>query len=204
MNFTLLKIENSSKLKSLSKNKINFFKKDEEISLFHFNKLDNDLFHAVFNISDEYLVSTKKLGNQHNFIYSSLINFFFFLDNNFAIIEFINNEYQNDVLTDIKTRTKTSINIHKLDNELLLKIFHSLGGTIKKLYYSNDEDEYFELDYVKEDLLNKIANNNTIDSFTVLFEGQYASVSSQGRISVDNSNQEYLVNFIKRLLNAIN
>lgn len=204
MNFSLLKVDNPNKLKSLSKNKFNFFKKDEDVSLFHFNKLENELFHAVFNINDEFVVSTKKLGNQHNYVYSSLINFFFLLNNDYAFLEYINKEYQNEVLTEINSRSRSNVNIQKLNNEFLLKINQSLNGIIKKLYYSNDEEEYFELDYVNEDSLKEIAAHSTIESLTILFDQQYVSVSREGKISVDNSNQEYVVNFIKRLLDAIN
>lgn len=203
MNFSLLKVDKPLKLKSLSKAKVNFFKREEEISIFHFNKFDSDLFHVVFNINDEYQIGTKKLGNQHNLVYSSLINFFFLLNSNYAFLEYLNKEYQEEILNEVQTRTKASVGVLTLDNELLMKIYRSLDGTIKKLQYTSPDEEYFNLEYVNDEQLNKIFNENTIDSYTVLIEGQFISISKEGRISVDNSDEDFVINFTKRLLNAI-
>lgn len=203
MKFSLVRVDNPNKLKSLSKNKTSFFKREEEISLFHFNMFDNGLFHAVFSISDEYQVSTKKLGSQHNFVYSSLVNFFFLNNHNYAFLEYVNNEYQNEVVKEIDHRTKNNLETQLLDNSLMIKLYKELSGTIKKIRYSNDEGELFDLDFVNHEGLIKIGNQNTIDDFTVLVENQYISVSREGFISVDNSDELFLIGFTKRILDAI-
>ncbi|WP_079525498.1 hypothetical protein [Solibacillus isronensis] len=204
MNFSLLKVDNPNKLKSLSRNKINFFKKQEDVSLFHFNKIDNDLYHAVFNISDEYQVSTKKLGNQHNYIYSSLINFFFLPENKYAFMEYINKEYLEEVLTDVNKRTKASLSKIEINNSLFKLIYNDLNGTIKKLKYTNEEDEFFDLDFVTNEKFLGIINSNIIEELTVLVENQFITINKNGRVSVDNSEEQFLVTFTKRILNAIN
>lgn len=203
MNFILLKVDNPKKLKSLSKNKINFFRKDEEISIFHYNQMDNGLFHVVFNISDEYVVSTKKLGHQHNFTYSSLSNYFFDLDTNYTVLEYINNEYLDEILNEIKKKTKSLISIVEIKNDQLLEIYGEFKGKIKKLEYTNQDEELIELDNISQDTLQKISENNSLDSITFLFDNQFVTIKANGKISVDNSNQDYLVGFIERVLNAV-
>lgn len=204
MNFSLLKVEHPKKLKSLSRSKINFFKKQEDVSLFHFNKIGDDLFHAVFNISDEYQVSTKKLGNQYNYMYSSLVNFFFLPQNKYALLELINKEFLEEVITDINKRTKAAINKHEVNNGSFGLIFHDLNGSIKKIKYTNEDDEYLESDFVSKEKFNDLINSSVIEELTILVENQFITVNKNGRVSVDNSDEQFLVNFTKRILNAIN
>lgn len=203
MNFSLLKVEHPNKLKSLSRNKINFFKKQEDVSLFHFNKIDDDLYHAVFNVSDEYQVSTRKLGNQYNYMYSSLVNFFFLPQNKYALMEYINKEYLEEVITDINKRTKASISKYEINNDFFKLIFLDLNGTIKKLKYINEDEEYFELDFISNEKFIELINSNIIEELTVLVENQFITVNKKGRVSVDNSDEQFLVHFTKRILNAI-
>src|SRR5690625_2782259 len=101
MKFSLLEVEQPKKLNLLSKNRINFFVKKEDVSLFHFNELDNNFIHVVFNISDEYQVGTKKLGSQINYSYSSLINFFYIPNNRYVLFVYIIINYLNEYFNNI-------------------------------------------------------------------------------------------------------
>ncbi|MCY9399118.1 hypothetical protein MOF38_04860, partial [Bacillus haynesii] len=105
-----------SLLKSLRKNKINFFNKEDEISLFHINQIEKNIFHVVFKINDVYQLGTKRMGNQHNFTYTSLINCFFFLDNNYLLIENVTSEYEADIVKYIEQKTGTEVRKTKISN----------------------------------------------------------------------------------------
>lgn len=203
MNFILFEVDNPKKLKSLSKNKISFFKKDDDVSLFHFNKMENELFHVVFNISDEYMVSTKKLGNQHHFSYSSLTNFFFDVNSHTTLIEYINKEYLEEVLREIEKRTKSSIRVKNVTNEHFLILQKEFLGKIKKIEYTNSDEEFLEVENVGNNFIEENINKITIEKMVVFYENQYLSVNSNGKISIDNSDQEYVIKFVKRLINEI-
>lgn len=203
MNFSILKVDKPNKLTSLSRSKINFLNKEEDISLFHFNKFDDDLYHVVFNILDEYQVSTRKLGQQHNHAYSSLVNLFFLADSHYVLIEYINKNFQEEVINELMRRTKVIIESPKLNNELLAILYYDFNGVIKKLNYTSKDEELLSVDYVNEKDFTEIVSENTVDDFTLLVENQFIKVSRTGRISVNNSNENYLVNFVKRILNAI-
>src|SRR5699024_4123464 len=201
--FSLIKVDNSKKLKALSRNKVNFLKKEEDASLFHFNKFDNDLFHAVFNVNDEYQIGTKKLGKQYNYAYSSLINFFFLLSNNYALIEHLNEKYKNEVLDYINNKTDAKLKAAYIDNSIIINLYRSLSGTVKKIEYTNNDDELFDKDFVSDGEFYEIANAYTIDRLTLLVDKQFLSITKKGKITIDNSDEGFLIKFTKRILDAI-
>lgn len=203
MKFSLLKIDDTSKLKKLSKNKRSFFYKEEDVTLFHYNVLENGLYHAVFNVNDEYQVGTKKLGKQYNLSYSSLVNFFFLEKNKYAFIEHTNDQFRNEVISYIENRTKSNIKLFELDNKIIMKIFNTFDGTVKKIEYTNEYEELLDKDFVNTKELNDIANSYEIDRITFLVENQYLSLTKSGNVIVDNSDENFLINFTKRILSTI-
>lgn len=203
MNFSLLRVEHPKKLKRISKSKINLLKKDEEISLFHFNELYNGLFHAVYYLQDEYKIGTKKLGVQHNYAYSSLINFFFSPESPYAFIEYVNNEYQKESIREIEKKANTTMQVLDINNNLFNRFYKELQGTVKKINYSNDDGELLDLDFVSDDKFNQILKDNIIDGITILFDNKFVTITNEGRISVNNSEENYVYNFIKRILDAM-
>ncbi|MDY7430598.1 MULTISPECIES: hypothetical protein [Bacillus] len=203
MNFSLFRVDKPSKLKLLSKNKINFFKKNEEISLFHFNQVAKNMFHFVLNISDVYQIGTKRMGNQHNFTYSSLINCFFFLDSDYLLIEKVTSEYESDVVKHISNKTKVKISKHFISNNQFLNVKLKLGGSIKNLEYYDEEEGDFFLDFVSEEKLKNIANNYEIEKITMLVEDEFISIFQKGKISVNNSDDQYLIKFTREIVDAI-
>ncbi|SDX63353.1 hypothetical protein [Salimicrobium album] len=203
MNFSLLKVDQPKKLKSLSKNKINFLKKEEEISLFHFNQFENGLFHVVFNISDEYQVSTLKLGTQYNFVYSSLVNFFFIINEQLVFIEYVNNEYQKEVLKEIERRTKVNLNSVEINNFSFKKIYECLGGNVKRINFSDEEEGLLSDGPIISNRFYEIEEGYKIDDITFLINDRFLKVTKNGKISVDNSDEQYLTEFVKKIINVL-
>ncbi|WP_339161840.1 hypothetical protein [Siminovitchia sp. FSL W7-1587] len=203
MKFSLLKVDNPQKLIKLSKNKVSFLKKEDDVSLFHFNKFNNGLYHAVFNINDEYQIGTKKLGKQYNYPYSSLVNFFFTLESNFALVEYVNRKYQDEVINSVNNKTKAKIKKSVLDNSSIIKLIKNLGGSIKKFEYTNEADELLSQDFITKEEIYEIADSCTIDRALLLIDSQNVSFANNGDISVDNSDEVFLINFTKRIISTI-
>ncbi|MBX7001871.1 hypothetical protein P9384_02435 [Bacillus pumilus] len=203
MNFSILKVNHSLKLKTLGKNNINFFNKKDDISLFHFNQLDKNMFHVVFNINDIFQTGTKRTGNQHNFTYSSLVNCFFFLDNDYLLIENVTTEYVEDVISHIEQKTKTKIHKVKLSNDQFCSIKNVLDGSIKKLAYVNMDEDDIEHEFVNNDEFLKIIESYKVENMTILAESEYVSIYRMGKISVNNSDDQYLIRFTREIVNAI-
>ncbi|MGD6834272.1 hypothetical protein ACQCT5_19010 [Sutcliffiella halmapala] len=202
MNFTLFEVDNPKRLKKLSVNKVNFFKKHEDIELFHFNEIEKDMFHIVYHIKDEYLVGTKRVGNQMNLPFTQFINCFFFLESNFFLLEEVLEEYQKDLAEHIEQKANVSIQRVAIDNSQFLSVYTSLTGFIKKLEYKNEEEDFY-LDSVSEEIFKNIVNEYTLDRLTMSVDGQFVSIYSNGRISVDNSDEIYLIKFTRKVINAI-
>ncbi|MGD6967826.1 hypothetical protein ACQCVP_15480 [Rossellomorea vietnamensis] len=204
MNFTLFEVDNPKRLKKLSVNKVNFFKKHEDIELFHFNEIEKDMFHIVYHIKDEYQVGTKRVGNQMNLPFTQFINCFFFLESNYFLLEEVLEEYQKDVSEHIQQKANVSIQRMAIDNNQFLCVYTSLAGFIKKLEYKNADEDDFYLDSVSEEKFKNIINEHTLDRLTMSVDGQFVSIYGNGRISVDNSDENYLIKFTRKVINAIN
>lgn len=204
MEFSLIKIDKPNRLKKLSSNLSGFLaSQKEDISIFHYNELDNGLFHVVLNINDEYEIGTKKLGRQHNYPYSSLINLFFLPKYKYALIEYINENYLNDVLNFIRSKTKSELEISTINNSTITNMYNSLSGKVKKIEYTNTEGELFDKDFVDEKMFFDIVKDNNIDRVTLSIQDRMLSLTSTGKIVIDNSNEKFLINFTKRILSLI-
>ncbi|RYI26644.1 hypothetical protein EVU96_19970 [Bacillus infantis] len=203
MNFTLFEVDNPKRLKKLSVNKVNFFKKHEDIELFHFNEIEQEMFHIVYHIKDEYLVGTKRVGNQMNLPFTQFINCFFFLESNHFLVEEVLEEYQKDVTLHIQQKANVTIQRKDIINDHFLSIYTSLSGFIKKLEYIDEDENDFNLDSVGNEKFRKIINQYKVDRLTMSVDEQFVSIYSKGRISVDNSDENYLIKFTRKIINAI-
>ncbi|MGE6895621.1 hypothetical protein [Priestia flexa] len=203
MNFTLFEVDNPKRLKKLSVNKVNFFKKHEDIELFHFNEIEKEMFHIVYRIKDEYQVGTKRVGNQMNLPFTQFINCFFFLESNYFLVEEVLEEYQKDVTLHIQQKANVTIQRKAIINDNFLSVYTSLSGFIKKLEYIDEDENDFYLDSVSNEEFRKIINQYKVDRLTMSVDEQFVSIYSKGRISVDNSDENYLIKFTRKIINAI-
>lgn len=204
MNFTLFKVDNPKRLKKLNDSKISFFKKHEGIELFHFNKLDFEMFHLVYHIKDEYQVGTKRVGNQINLPFTQFINCFFFLNNEYLLIEEVLKEYQDDVIKHIQKKVNVTIENETVSNTQFLNVQSKLQGFIKKVEYINEDEGDISLDSISTEKLKEISSINILYRLTLSVENQFVSIYKNGRISVDNSDEMFLIKFTKDIIDAIN
>ncbi|KGX94049.1 hypothetical protein N781_00445 [Pontibacillus halophilus JSM 076056 = DSM 19796] len=204
MNFSLYQVDKPKKLKRLSSNKMSFFKNnDDDINLFHFNEIETGMFHIVYNIEDVYQVGTKRVGNQMNLPFRQFINCFFFIDNEYFLLEETIDQYREDLVKHVETKAGVAIKLKTLNNNDFVKLFSYLNGFIKRLEYVDENEVDYFLNSVSGKEFNEIAENYTLDRVTLLVEDQFVSIYRKGKISVDNSDEEYLIKFTKEIANAI-
>ncbi|MGE9214927.1 hypothetical protein [Exiguobacterium aurantiacum] len=204
MNFTTVIVSDSKKIDQLSKKKF-FLKKpaNKNLSVIHSNKF-NDIHHVVFNIEDEYVVSTMKLGPQFNFPYSSLINTFYKHNSKLLLIEHENVSFNQIIMDELINNLKINAEVKQFDNKDFLNIIKFFKGTIKKIEYTNKDDEFISLDFVNLDKLHTIVEeDNSLDFLTINFEDRYLSVWKDGKISIDNNDEKYLIGVVERLFMCI-
>ncbi|MCY9235804.1 hypothetical protein MOE84_20810, partial [Bacillus spizizenii] len=56
---------------------------------------------------------------------------------------------------------------------------------------------------VSEEKLKNIANNYEIEKITMLVEDEFISIFQKGKISVNNSDDQYLIKFTREIVDAI-
>jgi hypothetical protein len=203
MIFKILQIDDQSRLKKLEKIKKSFFsKKKDDISLFHYQEVKKDMFHTIFHLNDEYLLGTKKIGNQTSVPFSQYINFFFFTNSCFCLIEDTDLVYLNEIKSYISNKTQAKVQEYTLSKDNFRNIVNRLGGFIKKIEYSNGEDD-FEKDFTSIDEFNVINDNYMIDYVSLNNNEYFISIYKSGKVSVSNSDEDYLMNFAEVIVDEL-
>src|SRR5690554_2759352 len=103
MNFNLFVTEGFSIYDKTMKKKTSFLtKKNNEVELFHKNKLSSTQLHAVFYISDEYKIGTKNSGDVLSVPFNQYVNTFMFSNTDLFLVEAINNSYTDMIISNIE------------------------------------------------------------------------------------------------------
>ncbi|MGC4378310.1 hypothetical protein WD019_15480 [Fictibacillus sp. Mic-4] len=204
MKFTVFKLSSTNNYIKLKKQKSNFFfSKPDDITVFHFNEIKNDLLHVVFRVSDEYLIGTKKGVNHLNLPFSQFVNSFLFKDKGFFLIESIDPKYVEEIVKYIKKNTGMKLDYYPFNKKNMGKMVSALNAHIKKVEYSNDVGDDFYKDFVKFEEFERINNENNIEYIVLSVKDRFVSINSKGIISVDNSDEDFLINFTEVIVNAL-
>lgn len=205
MNFVIFKLD--TKTFPFQKNLISkgwklFSKKDEEISIFNIAKISNDSYHIVFHISDEYISSTRKGGNESILPFSQYINAF--LNKKFLFIENINKNYLNLIKEFIYKEYNVNSSFFTFNNHIILSIVNITNGLIKKLEYIDQDEEDFEAENINIEELNEIINDgNKIDYINYLSNNTFISIQRNSKISINSDNEERLLELIETISNTV-
>lgn len=203
MIFKIIKVDDQLQLGKLGKLKKSFFSlKKDDISLFHYQQVKENMYHVVFHSNDEYLLGTKKIGNQTSVPFSQYINFFFFSNSSYCLIENTDQVYFDEIKNYILQKTKSKVQEYSLEKEDFHNIVNRLGGFIKKMEYSDGEED-FERNFTSIDEFNKINDEYSIDYISLNNEEYFISIYKSGKVSVGNSDEEYLIDFAEVIVNEL-
>ncbi|TBX90833.1 hypothetical protein E0M29_09790 [Bacillus cereus] len=203
MKFTIYKVSDSKKLLKITKKRTSFLAKKNGINTFHFNELNRNFYHIVFHIPDEYNVGSKTTGNYINFPFSQYVNSFAFLDSNYFLVESINEGYTKEVLEYISAKTGVSFNKVNFDKSVVQRLVLTLDGKIKQLEYVDDDGDDEVLEHVQKEKFLTIVNHYDIEYILLNVEDRLISLHQKGVLSVDNSDEEYLIKFTEVIMNAL-
>lgn len=203
MNFNLYKTNDINKLIKLSNKKSKLFLKKDDVDLFHVNKLNKDQTHVVFYISDEYRFGTKKSGDRINVPFDQYVNLFIFSNSPFLLIESINEKYSDLIIKYIEAKTHCEINKSILNNTEILNIKNKLNGFIKEFEYSGPDESFIENNLSNEKFNSIMETNITVDFLLLNVEEKLLSITANNKISVNNSDEDYLIKFTGEVINAI-
>lgn len=204
MNFKIFTTKDNKKIKKTFKRTNNFLSKDKEMSIFHSNNFTNCLTHVVFHVPDEYSISSKIGKNSVNMPFSQYVNCFIFKEYGYFLIENITNEYTEEIVNFIYKELKIKLFEVNLTNDIITKVIFKLDGFIKKLDYTDDEEDFIELESIKFDKYNVIQQNYKLDYVLINVDKRFISFNPlAGIVSVDNSDADYLIKFTEEIINAI-
>ncbi|WP_339245703.1 hypothetical protein NST58_01045 [Paenibacillus sp. FSL R10-2796] len=205
MKFTIFVIEGKSDFHVLKSMNDTF--SNDELTLFHFNDLNQKIAHAVFNIKDEYLFGTKLSGNHINVPMNQYINTFYNKSLRLLFIENINEKYSEEIAKYLRLNSIQNRTVN-FNNQSILNITSHYGGFIKKVDLDDELDEdhiTYESKSVDSLRLELESNNNlTINYLLMLVKDHFISLSSKGQLSVNNSTLKFLTEFIEEFPYAEN
>lgn len=200
MNFISYKVDNSRKLKKMKKEKPSYFKRGEKASVFLYNEQSNGLVHLILKLNDEYLIRTKLFDKYTSIPFDHYINVFFNIKNSNVFIEESLSAYLQVAVEFLEDRNGVSIDRKILTNEVFVNLTNKFvkDSNITRLEYINKEEDIDrELEFVSEEEFKKINQKDIVIEFmTWRFSDFYASANINGKIKLDNSNDEFLVKWL--------
>ncbi|MGA5659910.1 hypothetical protein ACPCZR_10010 [Bacillus bombysepticus] len=203
MQFNIYKVSDSKKLLKITKKRTSFLAKKTGINTFHSNELNHNFYHIVFHIPDEYNVGAKTGGNYINFPFSQYVNSFLFLNSNYFLVELINEGYTNEILDYISKKTNVSFDKLDFESDVIKRLVSTLNGKIKQLEFVDEDGEDQVLEHVKLEKFLKVADNCIIEYVLLNVEDRLISLHNRGVLSVDNSDEDYLIKFTEVIMNAL-
>jgi|GEM_PF-2923145 len=204
MNFLILKTNDSKKLMKIAKEKTSFLPK-QDINIFHINKINNSMIHIVFHIPDEYHIGTKRGGSYLNVPFSQYVNTFLFKNSSYFLMEYIEENYIKELSNYIKKKTNADIFRVAMDNNLFNKLVSSLPGFIKQVEFIDENGDEQIIESLTIDKFHNycIDNKYTLEYILLNVDQQFISMDKNGKISVDNSDEKYLIKFTEVIVNAL-
>lgn len=207
MNFITYKVDKPNNLKKMKKVKPSFFKRGSDASVFLYNEKANGLTHLILKLNDEYLIRTKLFNEYTAIPFDHYVNVFFSLENSNIFIEESLSAYLEVAVEFLEIENKINIERKTIDSDSFFNLTErfSAESDITRLEYLNKEtDEEETLNFVSLSEFKKLFKENIqIDFMNWRFKDFYASANRNGKIKLDNSNDEFLVKWLGVFSNEV-
>lgn len=203
MDFKVYQAVNISNVKKLKREMKSILTRTKDITVFLYNEISPNLVHVVFKMNDEYVFGTRKGDMLNSLPFDHYINAFFhkkkskvFIEDSFPpYIRMIEEYITNKSHIDLAKMSITKDNYKSLNS--------NIKGKINKLEYEFDDGDE-RLDFVSQSDFDNI----TIPDISIFYmlwkvDNRYISVRNTGSIKVDNSDEEFLIDFIGVISNAL-
>ncbi|MEH6892603.1 hypothetical protein V7024_23670, partial [Bacillus sp. JJ864] len=103
----------------------------------------------------------------------------------------------NDITAYLSKKTGAEFSSTEFNNKHIEKLISFFHGHIKKVEYKDEYDDFIDYENIP---INEFQLNNLqleIDYVSFLANFNFVSIYKNGKISVDNSEEEYIINFVK-------
>lgn len=210
MNFDIYKSCDKLKINKISNKSSSFWIRrnpKSDIELFHLNIISNKLVHAVFFISDEYLVGTKKSGSQISIPFNQYVNTFVFPEKGYIFVEYVSESYNKLVLKEYEKIFNTKFSPFIFKNKDMQSIKNSLDATISEVSFINTlDDEEFILENtskIEKYLPELFVSTNNIYFLLLNINNNLISLKNNRVISIGNDDDEFLIKICEEVIDAM-
>lgn len=204
MKFQVYTIENKniSFEQGFIKKAFNFLvNRNEDISIFNHNTINDNIHHIVFHIPDEHISGTKKGGIDTHLPFSQFINAF--IIKNVLFIEVIRKNYLGIITKFLEEKYKFKISINKFDTEFIKKCYKPYEGIVKQLDLSTDDGDIIDdgIEKLKDNDLTKLASNYIVNfiAFQPLKTNYLISLDENGITGLNSNNESFIFEWLKHL-----
>ncbi|MFV3012712.1 hypothetical protein ACLD43_15245 [Clostridium botulinum] len=210
MDLKLYKAKSITNLEKIENklNELNYYiNSKEEVGVFNFSKINENTYHIIFYIKEEYHTGTKYISAINKIPMDIYINTFFILDKNYILIEKLYNEYFKLILDKYKTLFGIESSPVDFQNTFFLNLIRS---KIRKVLHCDlDIDGYIKSVENKESTLDEILSGSIVDfiTFTLDRDGLtkvITSINKKGIITSKATTPIMLINIIEIILDGNN
>lgn len=138
-----------------------------------------------------------------NVPFSQYINCFFLKNSKYFFIEDIGDAYIKDVIAYFTDKTGVILETFIISNHQIEKLVSQFDAAIKKVEYQDEDEEYFDYENPSQDEFNSYNKDLQIDYISILCNSNFISIYKEGKVSVDNSDEEYIINFVKDVAHGL-
>lgn len=209
MNFDIYKTDTRLNVKKIAKKSSSFWIRRNpktDIELFHLNLISAKLAHAVFFITDEYQLGTKKSGSQVSIPFNQYVNTFIFPEKGYIFVELIHKEYNTLVLNEYEKIFTAKFSPYILNNYELENIYTSLEATITEIEYKDEFDDIYYLESeneVKQNLPELFSEKNNIEFLLFNVKNNFVSIRNKEIIAIGNDDDDFLINMCEDVIDAL-
>lgn len=184
----------------------NFYYSEEkqQCGIFHINEVQEDVYHMVYYIDDEYRTGTKLMGDVNTFKLDIYVNVFVFLKFKVVVIENIHKNY----IDLVNEKLSNLLNYNLIDKTISYAEFKSIilnfSRKVKKLEYEIDDN--IEVVEDKESALKLLMTNDIDIKFITVtpeiqdYYSDFVSVKRNGKISISSKTPLAFIRIFERLL----
>ncbi|OHW63049.1 hypothetical protein EUAN_08330 [Andreesenia angusta] len=206
MDLKIYKIESTLDMESVEKKlkELDYYTNiKEDVGIFSFSKINDNTYHIIFYIKEEYCTNTKYVENLNKIPMDVYINTFLIADKKYLLIEKLYNEYFNLIVEKYKLLLNLDINSYEITEDFFEDLVNRKARKI--LHCDINIDGYIKSVENKENIIDEISKGNTIEFivFTVEREGLTkitTSLSKGGVINSKATSPIILINIINTVL----
>lgn len=207
MNFITYESNNAKALKKLKKIKPSYFGRGDKANVFLYDEKSNGLTHVILKLNDEYLIRTKLFEEYTAIPFDHYINVFFNLKKPNIFIEESLSAYLDVAIEFLESESKINIKRKEIKNNSFINLnnrFYNSSQITRLEYLDKKTESDVTLDYVSNAIWEGLSMSEIeIEFMNWRFPDFYASVGNNGKLKLDNSNDEFLIEWLGVFCNEI-